>query len=122
MALTFAFEEDLNIILSPEESATFSCVCACALHHVSLEVTAKLADRFSCESPPISLGVAVGHVDGHRGLSTAHVGVIGSGNVLSSIRGGICVSAVIVFILGTFNRERPLGSSRGPWFSRVTFP
>ena len=97
MALTLALEEDLDIILSPEESTTFSLAFTFALHQVSPEVTAKLANRFSCESPPISLGVAVGHVDGHRGLSAAHVGDIGSGNVLSSIiRGGIRVCAVIV--------------------------
>ena len=123
MALSFAFDEDLDIILCPEESAALSFPFAFALHHVSPEVATELANKFPCESPPIRLGVAVGHVDGHGGLSIAHVGDIGSGNVLSSIiRGSVRVSAIIFIIVGTVDWERPLGSPSGPWFSRATFP
>ena len=85
MALSFSFEEDLDIILCPKESATFAFSFTFAFHQVSPEVATELADRFPCESPPIRFGVAVGHVDGHGSLGIAHVGDIGSGSVLSSI-------------------------------------
>ena len=123
MARTFAFEKDLNIILNPEESAAFAFPFTSALHHVSPAVAAKIANKFPCESPPIRFGVAVGHVDGHGGLGIAHVGDVGSGNILSSIiRGSVRVSAIIFVMVGTVDWERPLGSPGGPWFSRATFP
>jgi hypothetical protein len=115
MALTFAFEEDLDVILCPEKTATFAFAFCLALHHVSPKVTAKLANRLPCESLPIRVGVAVGHVDDHGGLSIAHVGDNKSGNFLSSIiRGSVGVRAIIFIMIGTVDMERPLGSPCSP--------
>ena len=118
MVLTFAFEEDLDVILRPEESATFAFAFSLALHRVSPKVTAKLANRFPCEASPVLLGVAVGHVDGHGSLRICHVGDIWLGNLVPSILGGgICVNAIVIIMIGTVDRK-----CYGTWFSRTTSP
>ena len=123
MALSFACEENLDIILCPKESAAFAFSFTFAFHQVSPEVATELANGFPCESPPTRFGVAVGHVDGQGGLKIAHVGNIGSDNVLPSIiTGGICVSAVILIMIGTVNSKCHVGSSCAPWISRATSP
>ena len=74
MSLTFAFEEDLNVVLGPEEAPAFAFALALtfAFAEVPPEVPTKLSNGFARDPSPVPLRISVGHVDSMGGGCLAH--------------------------------------------------
>ena len=84
MAFTLALQEDLNVVLCPEEASAFAFALAFSFANVPSKMPSELPHRFPGESSPVSLGIPVGHVDGVGSGSICYAGYIGPGNILGS--------------------------------------
>ena len=74
MALSFAFEVDLYLIVCEEEASSFAFATAFAVSPKRVfEVTPKFAYWFSCETAPNTLGSAIFIEYGFRCVSFCHI-------------------------------------------------
>ena len=73
MALTLALQEDLDVVLCPEEASAFAFALAFAFAEVSSKMPSELSYRFPGESSPVPLGIPIGHVDGVGGGCIRHI-------------------------------------------------